>query len=216
MSRLVYQFGLPRSGLYAIAEWYIDGIGEACQHQIGGGFKDIYASVSGSTSHVITIEALPIKYVQEGLVHCEKIGAETWVQLRDPYNWLSSLQQGINSYAIAWRPDSPLGFWKDYARHCLNCASYLNYNRWFSDQNYRSELAERLAFQQHRNGEAWEHVPGRGGGSSFDGERFANQAQAMAVLERYARFVDDASFCAQFDDEVIALAEQLFDMKRPW
>src|ERR1044072_129356 len=116
MSRLVYQFGLPRSGLYAVAEWYIDGIGEACQHRIGGGYKDIYANVNGSTSHLITIEALPIENVQEGLMHCEKVGAETWVQLRDPYNWLSSLQQGINSYAIAWRPDSPLGLWKDYAR----------------------------------------------------------------------------------------------------
>lgn len=216
MSRLTYQFGLPRSGLYAVAEWYIDGINEACHHQIGGGTKDIYASVNGSTSHLITIEALSIENVQKGLAHCEKLGAETWVQLRDPYNWLSSLQQGINSYAIAWRPASPLDLWKDYARHCVNCAFYLNYNRWFSDPNYRRELAERFAFQQRRNGEAWEHVPGRGGGSSFDGERLANQGQSMAVLARYARFVDDASFRAQFDDEVIALAEQLFDMKRPW
>jgi hypothetical protein len=216
MSRLVYQFGLPRSGLYAVAEWYIDGTREVYRHRPGGGFKDIYANVSGSTSHFITIEALSIEDVQEGLVHCEKIGAETWIQLRDPYNWLSSLQQGINSYAIAWRPDAPLDMWKDYARHCLNCGFYLNYNRWFSDAGYRCELAERFAFQQRRNGEAWEHVPGRGGGSSFDGRQFANQAQAMAVLARYAQFVDDASFCAQFDDEVIALAEQLFDMKRPW
>jgi hypothetical protein len=38
----------------------------------------------------------------------------------------------------------------------------------------------------------------------------------MRVLARYSRFVDDATFRAQFDDEVIALAEQLFDMKRPW
>ena len=216
MSRLVYQFGLPRSGLYAVAEWYIDGIGEACQHRIGGGSKDIYASMNGSTSHFITIEALSIEKVSEGLLHCEKLGVETWVQLRDPYNWLSSLQQGMNSHAIAWRPAAPLDIWKDYARHCLKRASYLNYNRWFSDVNYRCELAERFAFRQHRNGEAWTHVPGRGGGSSFDGERLANDAQSMAVLARYARFVDDASFCAQFDDEVIALAERLFDMKRPW
>ena len=216
MSRLIYQFGLPRSGLYAVAEWYIDGINEACHHQIGGGSKDIYASVNGLTSHLITIEALSIEKMRDGLLHCKKLGAETWVQLRDPYNWLSSLQQGINSYAIAWRPASPLELWKDYARHCVNCGFYLNYNRWFSDPNYRRELAERFAFQQRRNGEAWEHVPGRGGGSSFDGERLANQAQSMAVLARYGRFVDDASFRAQFDDEVIALAEQLFDMKRPW
>jgi hypothetical protein len=26
MTRVVYQFGLPRSGLYAVAEWYLDGI----------------------------------------------------------------------------------------------------------------------------------------------------------------------------------------------
>lgn len=216
MSRLIYQFGLPRSGLYAVAEWYIDGTGETCRHQTGGGRKDIYASVDGLTSHLVTIEALPIEDVRKGFANCESIGAEAWIQLRDPYNWLSSLRQGIDSYAIAWRPDSPLSFWKDYARHCLESGSYVNYNRWFSEPDYRRELAERFDFQQRRDGEPWEHVPGRGGGSSFDGERFANQAQTMAVLERYARFVDDDSWRAQFDEEVITLAEQLFDMKRPW
>jgi hypothetical protein len=216
MSRLVYQFGLPRSGLYAVAEWYIDGIGEACQHQAGGGSKDIYAAESGPASRLITVEALPIEKVREGLAHCEKVGAENWVQLRDPYNWLSSLHQGVNSRAIAWRPSSPLGLWKDYARHCLNSVSWLNYNGWFGDPNYRRALAERFGFRHLRGGEPWQHVPGRGGGSSFDGERLGGQAQAMAVLERYARFVDDASWRAQFDDEVVALAERLFGMKRPW
>lgn len=216
MSRLVYQFGLPRSGLYAVAEWYIDGIDEACQHQTGGGSKDIYATVNGLTSRFVTIEALSIEKVRDGLLHCEKVGAENWVQLRDPYNWFSSLHQGMNSRAIAWRPSSPLDLWKDYARHCLTCELWINYNQWFSDPNYRRTLAARFEFQKHRDGEPWQHVPGRGGGSSFDGNRLGSQAQAMAVLERYARFVADASWRAQFDDEVIALADRLFGMKRPW
>jgi hypothetical protein len=59
-------------------------------------------------------------------------------------------------------------------------------------------------------------VPDRGSGSSFDKERYAGRAQEMAVQERYERFVNENWWRVQFDDEVVALAAQLFGMKRPW
>ena len=46
--------------------------------------------------------------------------------------------------------------------------------------------------------------------------RKAKHFDRVEVLKRYAGFVDDAEWRDQFDDEVIALARQLFDMERPW
>ncbi|HEX8145182.1 MAG TPA: hypothetical protein VF553_21630 [Pyrinomonadaceae bacterium] len=214
MSRVVCQFGLPRSGLYAAADWYKDGVGGDWQHSKGAGLGQI--SADGSARRFFTLETLFIKEVKQGLRLCRELGATAWVQLRDPYNWSSSLHQGVMEKAVAWRPPQPLERWKEYARYCLENDGWLNYNRWFGDQDYRRELAERFGFRRHRNGEPWQHVPDRGGGSSFDKERYKGRAQEMAILLRYTRFVVEPWWRVQFDDEVIALAEQLFGIKRPW
>ena len=216
MPRVVYQFGLPRSGLYAVAEWYLDGLGGTASQRVGGGFKDVYAQLDPRATHFVTIEGLTIERVREALAHCASRGAETWVQLRDPYNWFASLCRGVRGGAIAWRPAAPLELWKGYARHCLSNGFWLAYNRWFSDSDYRRHLAERFGFRRRCGGQPWQHVPSRGGGSSFDGRRFTNRAQEMAVLNRYAGFVDDAEWRGHFDDEVVALACELFGMQRPW
>lgn len=214
MNRLVCQFGLPRSGLYAVADWYMDGIGGVWQHSKGAGLKQIEAN--GPMQRFVTLEALHIEEMLEGINLCQTLGATFWVQLRDPYNWLSSLQQGVADLAVAWQPSKPLDRWKEYARHCRDDATWLSYNSWFGDPAYRRELSGQFGFLHGLNGEPWQYVPKRGGGSSFDREQYAGRAQEMAVAERYRRFVDEHEWRVQFDDEVIALAEQLFGMKRPW
>ncbi|MGB8508917.1 MAG: hypothetical protein WCD76_10950 [Pyrinomonadaceae bacterium] len=213
-SRLVCQFGLPRSGLYAVAEWYMDGVGGAWQQSKGAGLTQL--GEDDSARRFLTVETRRINDVREGLSQCRSLGATAWVQLRDPYNWFSSLHQGLLEMAVAWRPEQPLDRWKEYARHCVEDETWLNYNSWFSDADYRRELAVRFGFRQHRNGEPWQHVPDRGGGSSFDKETYAGRAQEMAVQARYSRFVNESWWRIEFDDEVVALAEQLFGMKRPW
>lgn len=214
MSRLDCQFGLPRSGLYSVADWYMDGLGGVWQQSKGAALTEIAAQ--SSARRFITLEALLIEDAREGLKQCRNLGAVAWVQLRDPYNWLSSLHKGVVERAVAWQPSNPLDRWKEYARHCLEDETWLNYNSWFSDADYRRELAERFGFRQRRGGEPWPHIPDRGGGSSFDKERYAGRAQEMAVHLRYERFVNESWWRIQFDDEVIALCEQLFGMKRPW
>src|SRR5947199_3727738 len=117
MTRVVYQFGLPRSGLYAVAEWYLDGIGGAASQRFGGGFKDVHASLDPLAKHFVTVEGLAIEQVRDALAHCAARGAETWMQLRDPYNWFASLCRGVQGGSVAWRPAAPLELWKGYARH---------------------------------------------------------------------------------------------------
>ena len=212
--RLACQFGLPRSGLYAVAEWYMDGVGGAWRQSKGAALTQLGEDTSAR--HFLTVEARPVEDVREGLRQCRELGATAWVQLRDPYNWLSSLHQGIAEMAVAWRPAQPLEKWKEYARHCVGDKTWLNYNSWFADADYRRELAARFGFRQHRDGEPWQHVPDRGGGSSFDKQAYAGRAQEMAVRARYGRFLNESWWRSQFDGEVVALAEQLFGMKRPW
>lgn len=214
MSRLDCQFGLPRSGLYAVADWYMDGIGGVWQQSKGASTEEIVREARAR--RFLTLEALPVEDMLEGLRLCRSLRATAWVQLRDPYNWLSSLHQGVVELAVAWRPSKPLERWTEYARHCLRDETWLNYNRWFSDAEYRRALARRFGFRQRLDGEPWQQVPDRGSGSSFDKERYAGRAQEMAVQDRYKRFVNESWWRVQFDDEVVALAEQLFGMKRPW
>jgi hypothetical protein len=114
LSRLDCQFGLPRSGLYAVADWYMDGMGGAWQQSKGAALEEIAADAQ-EARRFLTLEALPVEDMLEGLRLCRSLRGTGWVQLRDPYNWFSSLHQGVVDLAVAWRPEKPLERWKEYA-----------------------------------------------------------------------------------------------------
>jgi hypothetical protein len=211
----VCQFGLSRSGLYAVADWYIESAGRRFE-QICGGWLDDIDATGQRLDRFITLEALRQEFVQQGLERSARAGASAWIQLRDPYNWLASLQRGVTERSVNWPDAVSLRKWVDYARLCAGGCEWVSFNRWFSDADYRRGLAVRFDFRVNRAGEAWQRVPSRGGGSSFDGLRYAGRAQGMGVLERYRLYLDDPRWRAQFDEEVVTLARTLFDMKRPW
>jgi len=215
-SSLVCQFGLSRSGLYAVAEWYVAGIAKKCKQFPGGCVDDICFDADRSKYRLVTLEALRLEVLRQGLERCREFDAVHWIQLRDPYNWFSSLYRGITSGSVRWYGPVTLDKWKDYARLCLESDQWINYNRWFGDCEYRRELSAKFGFVQNCDGEPWQHIPARGGGSTFDRKKFENQAQQMDVLQRYIHFVDDPSWRNQFDSDVIFLAEKLFGMERPW
>lgn len=214
MPRLTCQLGLPRSGLYAVAEWYVAGRGEPCDSRVAGRLEDLEPDLP--EARLVTLEAQPEDRVRDALERCRQLEATCWIQLRDPYNWLASLTRGVATRAVNWRHPLDLEKWKPYARLCRDGYPWLSYNRWFSDTDYRQELAERFAFRHLRGGEPWQHVPTRGQGSSFDRDRFTDRAQEMTVDQRYREYLDQPSWRAPFDDETIDLAEQLFGLPRPW
>lgn len=215
-SSLVCQFGLSRSGLYAVAEWYVAGIGRKCKQFKGGCIENICLSTYRTKYRFVTLEALRLEILKEALDRCQELEALHWIQLRDPYNWYSSLYQGVKCGSVRWYGPVSLDKWKDYAKLCLESDRWINYNRWFNDDEYRRDLAKRFGFVQYCDGEPWQHIPLRGGGSTFDRGKFTDHAQEMDVLKRYIHSIDDPSWRNQFDSDVVFLAQKLFDMERPW
>lgn len=134
------------------------------------------------------------------------------VILRDPFNLFASRRRA--SYVTA-----PLytarRVWKQHAREivtggrCLKGERvFVRYNDWARDRTYRREIADALGIAFTDAGV--ESVSGCGEGSSFDGLRFNGRAGEMKVLERWKNFEDDPDFRAIFDEEMVALSEEIF------
>lgn len=115
--------------------------------------------------------------------------------LRDPFNLMASRIK--NNYLNVRNPNgNPTQLWIEYAREFLGETNYLqnnkiccNYNRWFSDIEYRKEFASKLGLEFTDRG--INQVKTEGGGSSFDGEKFDGKATQMDVINRYKLFQDN-------------------------
>lgn len=104
---------------------------------------------------------------------------------------------------------------KEYAREYLGETNRLpnklpvNYNRWFSDSDYREQLASKLGLASADRGLG--RVAKWGSGSSFDNRSLDGSAEQMEVLTRWKRVADDPRFKAVVDDaELHALTERIF------
>lgn len=138
----------------------------------------------------------------------------TVLVLRDAYNTFASVWHGKrrmrNRLHRFYRSQ-----WKAYAREFLGETSYLppdsvkiSFNAWFADDEYRRRMAEQLGLDHADQG--IDDVSSDGGGSSFSGQEFQNQARNMAVLDRWRHFVDDPEYVAAFDEETIELSRRIF------
>lgn len=148
--------------------------------------------------------------------HDEYVGATArrrdLLLLRDPFNLFASRRRagyGTVSDRVA------LAIWKQHARQFLGRTHRLrhdplavSYNRWVSDQTYRRRLAEALGLAFTDAG--IDTVAPCAGGSSFDGLAYDGRASEMKVFRRWEAERDNPSFLALFDDEVLALSEQVF------
>ncbi len=101
---------------------------------------------------------------------------------------------------------SSVNLWISYAKEFLGETDYLtqkkvfiNYNQWFSDQEYRQNISQQLDVQFSDLG--LEKVKGQGKGSSFDQLNFSGKATDMKVLERWQNVKDDPRFIQIFENE---------------
>lgn len=132
--------------------------------------------------------------------------------LRDPFNLFASrLASGIGvvSPAIAAR------IWCQHAREFLGLRSHLGpervlvrYTDWVSDSAYRRDLAERLGLRFDDSSAS--AVATCAGGSSFDGTTHDGRAHDMALLERWRRYADDATYRSVFTPELVDLSQRVF------
>ncbi len=139
--------------------------------------------------------------------------------IRDPFNLLASRLK--TSYKV---PDflsvnsqnkTMIDLWIDYVKEYLGETNYLkhnkiciNYNQWFTDIEYRRQIAEKL--QMEFSDAGIDRVSGQGGGSSFEGKQFDGKATSMDVLNRWQKFCDDPQYKQFFNQEVFEYSEQIF------
>ncbi|MEO1683059.1 MAG: hypothetical protein AAFS06_07335 [Cyanobacteria bacterium J06631_12] len=127
--------------------------------------------------------------------------------LRDPFNLFASrLKQ---KFTQTKAPNlSMVALWVEYAKEFVGESQYLkrnricvNYNRWFADEDYRRELADRLDIPFTDAG--IDKVTSFGGGSSFDGTGLSGKARAMDVTSRWQTFADDPVYRQLFENEAV-------------
>jgi len=140
--------------------------------------------------------------------------------LRDPFNtFASKLKRGKLDHYSLTKPEEKaklISLWKSYAKEYLGITHYLrhdksiiNYNRWFSDVDYRKNLAQKLGLKfTDKN---FNKISRVGGGDAFNGLKFDGQAHKMKVLERWKHFTDHKLYRNIFKDrELVELSNKIF------
>ncbi|MGF1480222.1 MAG: hypothetical protein ACFB4I_12140 [Cyanophyceae cyanobacterium] len=132
--------------------------------------------------------------------------------LRDPYNTFASL---IKRGEKLDDPHAVIQKWIDHAKEYLGLSSYLqnrvsvNYNYWFTDKQYRQELAQSLGLSFTDAG--IDTVSAVGRGSSFDKTAYDGKASQMPVLLRYQKYLDHPVMLKVLaNKELNELSEEIF------
>lgn len=140
--------------------------------------------------------------------------------LRDPFNLFASslkfyVRDGFKGiFPMVLR--SRINFlWKQYAKEYLGLTCYLThdkvvirYNQWMSSPEERIIIAGKLGLAVKED--RVDFVPLFGGGSSFDQMDFNGAGSQMKTSERWKAFQDSDLYQGFFDEEMIALSEQIF------
>jgi hypothetical protein len=190
--------------------------------------KNICKDMGKSSLLLCSYEELSLSAFQEHSIFPGLLkGPETQaLVLRDPFNTFASRLKGIRTLKATQRgfliEDPDLCFpphvsilWKQYAKEYLGITKKLggafvgvNYNSWFTNPDYRCELANVLGLKP--SAEPFERVPGFGFGSSFDRKTKDGEAYKMNVLTRWEEFADDPTYHKYFDDELLELSKEIF------
>ncbi|MFS8086906.1 MAG: hypothetical protein ACMG6H_14830 [Acidobacteriota bacterium] len=170
-------------------------------------------------------EAFPPEFVDHKTEWFGAKGNSIYVLiLRDPFNnFASKYRWAINGTKwtpqMEWVTGELPKLWKSYAKEFLGLTNlmpepkvFINYNRWFTDEKYRVEIAGRLNLNSAERSlrEVAKWGPNTWG-DSFDNLDFEGRAHEMKVLERWRHFADDPIFRQLFNDgELLELSERIF------
>ncbi|NET27750.1 hypothetical protein [Okeania sp. SIO1I7] len=154
--------------------------------------------------------------------------------LRDPFNLFASrLKHRLNienrensleissvygnNFLLVRSLHQTLGdLWVNYAKEYLGETNYLghnkiciNYNQWFTDVDYRKQIADKL--QMKFSDEGINQVSGVGRGSSFEGVNFDGNANSMDVLNRWQKVSNNPRYHELFSNqEIFKYSEKIF------
>lgn len=136
------------------------------------------------------------------------------VVIRDCYNWLASRLKafgGLYPQHAKYKCEDPIKLWKQHAITAINRQSEIMpvlYNKWFASQQYREELETKL--NMVNTDKAIQTILNYGGGSSFDGMKFNQNAQQMKVGDRWKEFIGNEEYIELLDDEMCDISDQMF------
>lgn len=84
----------------------------------------------------------------------------------------------------------------------------INYNKWFTNLEYRKNLS--LSLNLNFTDEGLKEVPNYGNGSSFDCLSYNNKAQEMKVNKRFEEFLNKKEYLRLFNKEVLETNKEIF------
>ena len=111
-----------------------------------------------------------------------------------------------------WTSPAAIRCWKDHATEAIRPTFVdvvIKYNNWFSDAEYRKQIAEELGLNFTDKGINKINLVGEG--SSFDGVKYQDNASKMNVLHRYKRYLYDTYFVSLFDEEIKNMTQKIFN-----
>ncbi|NER06925.1 MAG: hypothetical protein F6K17_32260 [Okeania sp. SIO3C4] len=140
--------------------------------------------------------------------------------IRDPFNLIASRLKTSSKVPYFLSVNSPnktmIDLWLDYAKEYLGETNYLkhnkvcvNYSQWFTDIEYRRNIADKL--QMEFSDAGIDKVTSFGGGSSFEGKEFDGKATSMDVLNRWQKVADNPRYRKLFNNqEIFEYSERIF------
>jgi hypothetical protein len=161
--------------------------------------------------------------------------------LRDPFNWAASVRQcdlqqlkqiktprGNFPLGISITPDIVNKHREagETAEHYIKMAELyeqalqqpngpniaISYNQWYHNRKYRRRICDYFGVKPINKG-LHEVVFFGGGGSSFDGMNYKDEARKMDVFMRWQNFKDDSIYCNFFKkySKLVDISERLFN-----
>jgi len=213
---------------------FIDGIGNSTKNLYElnlnlNGKNFIYNFEGQHAARIKNIKKIP--YLTNLSYHESKLGKSekkyNILILRDPYNCLSSRISKVKKSPMNYIIKPPLirknhypygfrwfkKFWINQAKEFVGETNYLgrykkipiSYNEWFTNKDYRKEIAEKTDTKFTDKG--INDVKNYGGGSSFNGTKNNGRAQKMKVLERWKK---NKNHPFMEDDEIRKYSERIF------
>ena len=138
--------------------------------------------------------------------------------LRDAFNYFASRLR--HREIGSWPTKPAVHLWKSYAKEALNDSSgrvFVNFNKWFLDQEYRKELCDKIGVEFNDDG--INQVPKNGGGSSFGKVDAYDDDRKTKLLTRWKDFLEDDGHKGKRserykkifeDNELIELSNRIF------
>ena len=120
-------------------------------------------------------------------------------------NYFKTYPNNIKSISALW-----LNYAKEFVEE-IECLTrnrvMINYNQQVSDRDYRQQISQQLELDFCNAG--FNVVKNYGGGSSFDGTKFHDNAKSMDVLNRWQEFVDDEIYRKMFNREIVEYSQRI-------